>query len=1060
MTGHFSEADRREIAGRARTLHERLDGPSNERGGDPTFDPDAVLDEWRDLFPDESAFADRLERGGLSEAEIREQVAATRWPADEPLPEWINELAALVEYVETTDPDGGPVAVGDVPDDDDRPAISGDVPFAALVARIAGYAYERLPGPVPADAVDPMVEWFGRRCRVLVTRALYVEFKSFVSHHDLDLARADPGEFEDPPTELYEAFVDAMVDGGFRNLCLEYPVLARQLVEVTNQWIDALAELARRIEADRAALAERFGVDGAVTSLDPLANDTHARGRLPVRVDFESGEVIYKPRPVDAGKALYGILDRLEDHLPRSSVRTPRYLLREGYGWMEPVEYRSPGDEAAVRRYYEQAGMLVCAAYALGLTDCQFENVIVDGERPTILDAETAFHAYLAPSVRTMPAGVAEWSGHTVLSTSMLPWTIGDPTGPDVEDERAPVAAFGDDSGELELSGFPRPSVEAVNTDVMSVESEAPTIDRTANTPTVDGEDRLPGEYVDEMVRGFERTYETVRRLRDEGRFRSEIVDEQLPDGIETRLVYRGTYRYASVLRSAAARDPLRDGTRLTVAFERLAVPFFDGRIESDRCWPLYAAERRSLRRRDVPRFITTPTGTAVFHDGAPVECAVDSSGYERSRQRLDAMGDADRSRQVWLLERCFRSFDLAGSGAEPTEPSDERLSAAAADLGEDVIDAAVDTPAGRRWVSFESSGGDSTLTMLPSGSTLYNGRGGIGLAFAALAEATDRDRFHRYAVEALDGVVDEVRDGGPQSLGGTAGLGSVVYVLSVTADLLDVPEYRRVAADVAGEVTDELLAADDTFDVMAGSAGTLLALLAHHDRYGGPDVLDRAVACGERLLDARVEVDGYRVWRTLDDDPLVGFAHGSSGIAYALARLAATVDDSRYEAAVREALDFESAQYSPERDNWLNPTWDVAEADVDRWCYGRTGVALARLGIGTHLGDESLIEGATEVLAVTEAAGLGPLDTVCCGNVGRAEAMLEAARRRGAPSTDARAFAGGCLARAEREGSLSIPGHAEAVTDPTFFDGVAGVAYTLLRLRNPDDLPCVLLLE
>ena len=1055
MSAVFSPDQRREIAGRARTLHDRLDGPPNEPGEDPPFSPDELLSTWRDRFPDDDAFAARLDREGLSETEIREQVVATRWPADEPLPDWIDDLAALVEYVEATD--DGPVAVGQA--SDDRPTVPADVPFAELVARIVGFASDRLPETVPGDAAGPLIEWFGRRCKVLATRALYVEFKSFVSHHDPDLARADPDEFADPPTALYEAFVDAMVQGGVRDLCLEYPVLARQLVEVTDQWVEATTELVRRIEADRRALADRFGVEGPVTRLEPLANDTHARGRTPVRVEFETGSVVYKPRPVDSGVVLYEVLDRLAAHLPWS-VDPPRYLPRPDYGWMEPVEYADPHDEAAVAGFYERAGMLLCAAYVLGLTDCQFENVVVDGERPAILDAETAFHAYLDPTARTIPAGVAEWSTRSVLSTSMLPWTIGDPRGPDVEDERAPVAAFGDESGELELSGYPRPRVRAVNTDVMAVEAEDPTIDRSENVPTVDGEDHLPGEYVDEMVRGFERTYETVQRLRDEGRFRSEVVDEGALDGVETRLVYRGTHRYASVLRSAAARDPLRDGARLTVEFDRLAVPFFDDRIESDRCWLLLAAERRSLRRRDVPRFTTTPTGTTVSHDGDSVSVSADASGVERAGRRLDAMDGTDRDRQTWLLERCFRSYDLSESGGDPTELTAERSTAAAVELGEALIDAAVETSAGRRWVSFEKSGGDGTLTMLPSGISLYNGRGGVGLTFAALADATGRDRFRRYATEALDGVVEEARDGAGRSLGGTSGLGSVVYVLSVTSELLDEPRYRRVAAELADEVSDELLAADDTYDVMAGSAGTLLALLAHHDRFGGSDVLDRGLACGDRLLDARVGVNGHRTWRTLDDEPLLGFAHGASGIACALARLAATTGDTRYEEAAREALAYESAHYSADRSNWLNPTWDVAEADVDRWCYGRTGAVLARLEIGTSLDDESFIVEAAETLTATEGAGLGPVDTLCCGNVGRTEAMLEAVRRTDAAPTDARAFAGRLVARAEREGSLSMPGHAEAVTDPTFFDGVSGVAYTLLRLRDPGSLPCIPLLE
>ncbi len=1057
MTGTFSEAERREIAGRARTLHERLSGPPNEVGPDPPFDPEELFAEWRDLFPDESAFADRLERGGLSKSAIREQMAATRWPADRQLPDWIDELERLVRHVETTAPRERVVTVGER--EDGKIGLPEDTPFAELVARVVEYAVVRLPENVPFDVIESMARWIGSRIERCWTRALYVEFKTFVSHHDPELARADPGEFEDPPTELYEAFVDAMVDGGFRDLHVEYPVLARRLVRLLDQWIEAVTELYERIETDRDALADRFDVDGRVTDVEPLADDVHAEGRAPARVRFESGSVVYKPRPVDAGVVLYEIFERLDDHLPLAPMPTPEYLPRPEYGWMEEIEYRDPDDEAAVERYYERAGTLLCTAYALNLSDCQFENIIVSGEFPMVLDAETILHPFVRASATTHPTGVAKSRNDSVLLTSMLPWTATDPNRSMGDDESAPTAGFGNVSGEIELSDRSHPSVEGANTDVMAVERRSPTIDRTSNVPTVDGEDHLPGDHVEAIVRGFERTYETLEALQEDGRFLSDVLDRDLVDGIEHRLVYRGTRQYGSVLRSATARKPLRDGARSTIEFEDLAVPFFDGRVESDRYWPLYAAERRSLRRGDVPRFTADPTGTGIDDDGTAVGRTLDASGYERCRRRLESMDATDRRRQVWLIRGCLQQAEYASPNADPVDLTDGKLTDRAVELGDAVVDAALETDAGRRWVSFDRAGYPSSLAVLPTDVALYNGRSGIGLAFAGLYEATGRDRFRKHATDVLDAIVDEVgRRSSPLMLGGTAGLGSVVYALSVADELLDVRSYRRTAEEVAKSVTEEYLANDDVFDVMAGSAGTLLALLAYYDRNGGSEVLDRATACGERLLDARVTVDGYRVWQTIHDDPGIGFAHGSSGIAYALARLAAVSDDDRYEMAAREALAYESSLYDAGRRNWVNPGRDGST--VDRWCYGRSGIALARLGIGTHLGDEALLAEEVSILSKTAADGLDPLDTLCCGNLGRAVAMLEAARRTDAAHDDAREYAARCLARKERDGSLSLPGHSELVTNPTFFNGAAGAAYALLRLRNPDSLPCVLLLE
>ncbi len=1082
MDATLSAEEKREIAGRARTLHERLDGPPNESGGSQPIEPERLFEAWAGAFPDREAFEARLRREGLAESAVREQLAATRWPADRPLPDWIDDLDALLEHVTRQSADDLPASVPE------------ETPFAELLAAVASYGRARLDDEVvPPCGVTQLETWLVSRLNLLCVRALYVEFKSFVEHHDPELAAADHDAFDDPPTRYYGEFVDAMLGAGFRNLCLEYPVLARYLVTTVEQWTTAVETVCRRLRADRDALADRFDVEGAVTELDPLAADAHAGGQFPVRVSFESGAVVYKPRPVGMGVAVHGVLDRLDDALPVPPFETPAYLPREGYGWMERIEYREPADEAAVERYYERAGALLCVAYVLGLTDCHYENHLVSGEHPVVVDAETAFVPRIDPDAMLVEPEVAATVSPSVLSTGLLPWAVGDP-----DDAEGPgpamLAGFGSRGGTVALSSTSVPTVEATNTDVMSVAEEPATIDRTENTPSVDGTDRPPEEYVDAVVDGFEATYDAVAERHDDGRFLSGALDREALADRENRIVYRATTRYTSVLQSCTTRHPLRDGARLTVEFEALAAPFFDDRIESDRCWPLYAAERRALRRFDVPRFGSRPDRTTVFHDGTPVggpatgrreggrhegeqregkrrkgerreggqgrrpRRIADASGYEQCRKRLDGMGPADRRRQVWFVRRSLTSRNPT-TLPPPSDAAvtDRRLRQVATDCCDEVIAAAIDAGPAPRWLSVVGSDRDPQLGLLPAEASLYNGRGGIGLALAAVHAATGEGRYRRRAIEALDPVA--ARDGASLGLGGTAGLGSTVYALSVAADLLDRPGYRERAVEHAHAVTADRLHDDSTFDVTNGTAGTLLGLLAHHERYGGDAILDRAVACGERLLDARVDVEGYRAWPTTGETPIPGLAHGVAGIAYALARLAAATGDDRYATAAREALAYESTLYDPARSNYCNPLESGERRYRDRWCYGRTGCALARLGAGTYLGDDDLLAEAGALASATAAADLSPKDQVCCGNFGRAIALLEAARRTDRDVAEARTVAGRCLARRE-SGALSLPGHGEPVVNPTFFNGLGGVAYTLLRIREPDSLPCVLLLE
>jgi len=1049
MGSHFTRRERRKIAGCARTFHERLDGPSNEPGENGP-DVDRLLEAWKETFPDEESFIDRLAKAGLTEADVREQARATRWPADEPLPDWVTELESLLDHV---------TSVGA---DDHTFTIPHEAAFGELLAGVVGHGFDRLStGTLSAAALEPAVEWFFDRLELLTVRVLYVEFMSYLDSRDPELVRADPVEFDDPPTQRYEAFVEAMLGGGVKDLCLEYPVLARRWTQVVNQWVGAVTELDERLRQDRSELEARFDVEGPVKAVEPLAEDTHAGGRVPMHVEFDSGSVVYKPRDVGGGPIFYTILDRLDDHLTTPAVRTPIYLCRDEYGWMETISHRNPDDEAAVRRYYQRAGVVACLGYALSLGDLQFENVVASGEHPMVVDAETVFTPGIDPTTLLFSTPITRVAFESTLVTGLFPFSSGKR-----DDKRgASIAGLGSKSESQTLPNQTRPVIEAVNTDVMSVEPEPMTLDGSHNTPTLDGEDQPPEEYLDAIWESFEQTYETIRQLHADGRFFAEIIDEKVLDGVETRVINRPTNFYHSILRASTARDPLRDAMWLSVEMEELTFPFFDDWAESDDLWPVCSAERRALRRFDIPRIATTPTGTTPSHDGRPLDVTFDSSGYERARQRVASFDPEDRSRQEWLIRRSLTQSEDEMPPQESGSVTDDHLRREAVTLFDEAIDGVTESP-GDGWVVMMSS--DTDLTLNPADESVYHGRCGVALTAAALFDATGDERYRKLVAELLDPVVEEVTPGCPSfSLGGTTGVGSVVYTLAVVADLTDDERYRRRADDAVHMVTDGLVQADEDFDVMDGSAGTLLGLLAHYERHGGSASLERARVCGDRLLDGRVTVGEHRAWKTNAEEPLTGLSHGSAGIGYALARLGAATGESRYVEAVGEALEFEAALYDPDRNNWQHG-WKTGRY-VDRWCHGRSGIALARMGITDALGETPLTSvsggmsfptGLDEVLSATVEAGDKGMDDVCCGNLGRVEALLVGAQRFGRDESDAVELAGRCLARAERDGKFGLRGRTWSAGNPTFYKGLSGAAYTLLRVRDPKTLPCVLLLQ
>jgi lantibiotic modifying enzyme len=291
------------------------------------------------------------------------------------------------------------------------------------------------------------------------------------------------------------------------------------------------------------------------------------------------------------------------------------------------------------------------------------------------------------------------------------------------------------------------------------------------------------------------------------------------------------------------------------------------------------------------------------------------------------------------------------------------------------------------------------------------------------------------------------------------------VYALVKLGLLLDDGALLSLAARAAAWITPEAIARDETLDVLGGSAGAILGLLALFRVSQDPELLRRAGAAGEHLLERRVRThSGHRAWKSVGPEPLTGFAHGAAGIAHALGRLHAETGDGRFAQAATEGVAFERSVYLPalahppestpgER---LHPWYML------NWCHGATGIGLARLGLDAALPGGPSSQDVDAALRAVQEWGLQEVDHACCGNAGRSELLLVASRRLGRPELAAlaRRRAAWMADRARLAGGYTLfPDVTTRVQSPGWFQGTAGIGYHFLRLAHPE-LPCVLLFD
>jgi type 2 lantibiotic biosynthesis protein LanM len=300
--------------------------------------------------------------------------------------------------------------------------------------------------------------------------------------------------------------------------------------------------------------------------------------------------------------------------------------------------------------------------------------------------------------------------------------------------------------------------------------------------------------------------------------------------------------------------------------------------------------------------------------------------------------------------------------------------------------------------------------------------------------------------------------------IGGASGLASIAYSLRITSRLLGEPALLQEARRIALLISEERIASDRVLDVIGGAAGTILGLMALYEALPDGEILKRAIACGEHLLETRTDNGtGHRAWATDEGLRITGFSHGTAGIAYALLRLYEHTEDARLVDAAKEAIAYEDTLYSPEDRNWVDSAKPGKPAYLWQWCRGAPGIGLARLGGLNVLHTEQVREDIELALQTTLEFGVQSVDHPCCGNMGRAELLLSAGQRLARPELEevARTNAWRAVTRAERTGGFVLhPMLPRQVDNPGYFQGTAGIGYELLRMAHPDLLPSVLLWE
>ncbi len=968
-------------------------------------------------------------------------------------------------------------------------------------------------------------------------------------------AAALGGELQAESSESrYEEFLLRLGSAAGAIAFLEsFPVLARAAVERTESWLRFSLDLVQHLAEDHGAITHAFFKDvepGPPAEIEAGLSDRHDHGRTVARITFASGErLIYKPRPLNLERAFVEVAQ--EAGVP---ANVPKSIDCGDHAYMRFVTPKPCADPAAVERFYVQQGRHLALLYALEATDLHYENVVADGETPQLVDLETLFQPLPKEADGGSTEPVANPTAHTVLRNDFLPrriWPDSNSPGLDLSGlgagagQRTPMTRLvdaGTDRARYEPAwtqipaGANRPTLYGEVPPLWHFEKEIDRGFREAYGKLLEHRDALVAE--DGLLHG----------LKD-----LEIRSLLRGTAVYTRLLH--TAFHPDLLRDALDRDRLfdklwleasqRPSLRHAIPAEREAllrgdVPRFTALAGSRRVCDGTSSADDTLGLRNVGRFFQSSgldrarqrlqlMGPGDLERQSRLVRESIRAGRPRAstlppvtKHDLQITGPAPRQELVaeaFRLARHLESMAIECHGSD--EPPDLRPGGRSNDLA---------------WFHITLAG-PGAWGLEPVGPDLYSGLPGIALFFAhagALAPKPESsERWRELALQTLDTARRRIAHN-PLALtkvGAFAGWGGWIYTLNHLGRLWKDPSLIA-EAEASVESLGHRLAQDRDFDLTGGAAGAILAVLSLPTPHPASR-LDVLRACGEHLLRHAVEVPGTQAVEvpgttvastvevpgtteagtvevpgtaetsTLEpmlgwpppqgggEIPLTGLAHGSTGIAWALTRLANVTGESRYLRAAEQTLAYERSTFDPKTSLWRDVRLDRLQGESKAeapqffaWCHGAPGIALGRLGLledaqlalsagrgrlRSDLLESDLLKSDSQsvlqselnsALEATESQGFGGGHCLCHGDWGHVDLLLEAARRLNKPELAERAavWAHRLLQQGRSVGWRS--GISFDTELPGLMTGLAGIGLGLLRAAYPDRVPSVLALD
>lgn len=872
------------------------------------------------------------------------------------------------------------------------------------------------------------------------------------------------------------------VEDNSETFFLKYPSLARLIFVRGCFWINNTQRFLDNLQSDAPEIANRLCEsldDFEINKIVGDLSESHNEGKnVFILTTCTDNKFLYKQRSIECEKLFYSFLDELNDQKELDIFHYVPWLIGgPTYGWMEFIEHKACGSNSDVKNYFENLGSLLAMFYILGATDLHSENLISYGKFPVFIDLETLFNAPIKLNykhINDLNAYIDKTFGLSVSRIGILPqWLLGPDTN--VYDNSA---LMGNKSG----IKYPQIIWKKVNSDSMYYEYSdlEGSIDKNIlflNKEIIDYK-----KYSSEIISGFTNTYKHF--LNDTQR-QSLAKTINSFRGKKVRFVFRATKVYTLLLEYLNHPDYMKNGVVRSIQCEVLAKGLLNSLGKKYRFWKILDDELFNLSVLDIPYYSVGVDDTYIAsYKGKVYSKAFEKDGITLSLERLRNMDEEDLKFQVEIIKGSLKADkiilhtekDSLNKKNHITRSfSDNEFISIAEDIANQVISKKLEVSNRATWVSYVSNVVSHTFGYKPIGVDLANGNLGVAVFFSALYSVTRNKKYLHEVSLITQPVIDILSHSWAKKefvfrfgTGGTTGLGSLIYGFSKIYSFTGEDKYLKYAFNFSKLVTSKLLSSSLREDIVSGNAGLLLALVHLYNIRNSDSVLKKVHLTGDHLVSKSLDYNHNIGLEYQQGKVLTGFSHGTSGVLYALSKYYPLSNNKRSLIKVfAQILSWEKSVYSKEHSNWPDYRGPIADYEIVSWCHGAVGIGMSRLKLlDTGLFyDESILD-ISNAYKKTINSYLHHLDTVCCGNSGRIDFLLELLRlgiisNKFSVQKHINFLISNMLGKHLRGGNFSC--FSKFDTDELnvgYYQGVSGIGYELLRLIDPQKYRSIILFD